>query len=149
MRLIHCPSALFVVLFGIRKYGVDINGFVRHPTHGICIWLQKRAAAKQTWPGYWDNMVGGGLSTGFTVLDTACKEAQEEASIPTEVLKSQLKAVGTVSYFFNNERGLSPNTEFVFDLELPLNFNPFNSDGEVDEFNLVTAEVRWLNTFLN
>jgi 8-oxo-dGTP pyrophosphatase MutT (NUDIX family) len=131
-------SATF--LFGIRKYGVDINGYVRHPLHGICIWLQKRAVTKQTWPDKWDNIVGGGLSTGYTVLDTACKEAQEEATIPMELLKNNLKPVGTVSYFFNNDRGLSPNTEFVFDLELPLNFKPSNSDGEVDEFNLVTAE---------
>lgn len=38
-------------LFGIQKYGVDINGFVRHPTLGLCLWLQKRAANKETWPG--------------------------------------------------------------------------------------------------
>lgn len=85
-------------------------------------------------------MVGGGLSVGYTVNETAVKEAQEEASIPTELLKN-LKAAGTVSYFFHNERGLSPNTEFVFDLELPIDFKPVNSDGEVDEFNLVSAEV--------
>lgn len=43
-------------LFGIRKYGVDINGYVRHPDKGLCLWLQKRAKTKQTWPGKWDNM---------------------------------------------------------------------------------------------
>lgn len=44
-------------LFGIRNYGVDINGYVRHPTLGLCIWLQQRSDTKQTWPGKWDNMV--------------------------------------------------------------------------------------------
>ena len=44
-------------LFGICKYGVDINGYVKHPDKGLCIWLQRRALTKQTWPGKWDNMV--------------------------------------------------------------------------------------------
>lgn len=38
-------------LFGIRNYGVDITGYVRHPELGLCIWLQKRSSTKQTWPG--------------------------------------------------------------------------------------------------
>lgn len=38
-------------LFGIRNYGVHINGFVRHPKDGLCVWLQQRSKTKQTWPG--------------------------------------------------------------------------------------------------
>lgn len=57
-------------LFGIRNYGVDINGYVRHPTQGLCIWLQQRSDTKQTWPGKWDNMVGGGLSVGYGIEET-------------------------------------------------------------------------------
>lgn len=38
-------------LFGIRNYGVDINGYVKHPDKGLCLWFQKRSATKQTWPG--------------------------------------------------------------------------------------------------
>lgn len=40
----------------------------------------------------------------------------------------------TNSYFFEDERGLFPEVEFVYDLKLPQNFQPINSDGEVDEF---------------
>ena len=47
----------FPGLFGIRNYGVDINGYVMDPEKGLCIWLQRRSATKQTWPGKWDNMV--------------------------------------------------------------------------------------------
>ena len=43
------------------------------------------------------------------------------------------------SFFFQSERGLFPNTEFVFDIELPKDFVPKNNDGEVDEFKLVPA----------
>lgn len=74
-------------LFGIRNYGVDINGYVRHPTRGLCIWLQQRSDTKQTWPGKWDNMVGGGLSVGYGIEETAVKEAFEEASIPEALIK--------------------------------------------------------------
>ncbi|XP_049780494.1 uncharacterized protein LOC126178436 isoform X5 [Schistocerca cancellata] len=125
-------------LFGIRNYGVDINGYVRHPEKGLCLWLQQRSATKQTWPGKWDNMVGGGLSVGYTIMETAIKEAAEEASIPLELMKN-LRPAGSVSFFFESERGLFPNTEFVFDLELPLDFVPFNSDGEVQCFQLLPA----------
>ncbi|KAJ4439714.1 hypothetical protein ANN_07842 [Periplaneta americana] len=126
-------------LFGIRNYGVDINGYVMDPEKGLCIWLQRRSATKQTWPGKWDNMVGGGLSVGYGILETAIKEAAEEASIPAELI-AKLRPAGCVSFFFESERGLFPNTEFVFDLELPADFIPNNSDGEVETFELLPAE---------
>jgi hypothetical protein len=46
------------------------------------------------------------------------------------------------SFFFESERGLFPNTEFVYDLELPLDFVPNNSDGEVESFELLPAKVK-------
>lgn len=125
-------------LFGIRNYGVDINGYVRHPTLGLCIWLQQRSDTKQTWPGKWDNMVGGGLSVGYGIEETAIKEAAEEASIPDTLVKNLVSA-GCVSFLFESERGIFPNTEFVFDLELPPDFVPTNSDGEVQAFELLPA----------
>jgi len=42
--------------------------------------------------------------------------------------------------YFESERGLFPNTEFVFDLELPLDFVPRNNDGEVDKFELMPID---------
>lgn len=42
-------------------------------------------------------MVGGGLSVGHGILETAHKEAMEEASIPPELLKN-LVSSGCVSY---------------------------------------------------
>lgn len=126
-------------LFGVRNYGVEINGYVRHPTKGLCIWLQQRSDTKQTWPGKWDNMVSGGLSVGYGIYETAVKEAAEEASIPSHLIQNLVSA-GCVSFFFESERGLFPNTEFVFDLELPQDFEPYNSDGEVQDFQLLPAK---------
>lgn len=45
--------------------------------------------------------------------------------------------------FFESERGLSPNTEFVYDLEIPPDFIPENQDGEVESFHLVPIKVRF------
>lgn len=83
-------------------------------------------------------MVCGGLSVGYGVRETAIKEAAEEASIP-ESLTTGLCAAGAISLFFESERGLFPNTEYVFDLELPLDFVPNNADGEVQDFALLSA----------
>ncbi|XP_018578172.1 uncharacterized protein YJR142W isoform X2 [Anoplophora glabripennis] len=125
-------------LFGIRNYGVDINGYIKHPIKGLCLWFQKRSPTKQTWPGKWDNMVGGGISVGQGILETVHKEAMEEASVPKHLLKNLISA-GCVSFYFESERGLFPNTEFVFDLELPLDYIPENADGEVETFELLSA----------
>ncbi|ODM95963.1 Nudix hydrolase 24, chloroplastic [Orchesella cincta] len=123
-------------LFGIRQFGVDINGYVNHPELGLSLWMQRRSQSKPRWGGKLDNVVGGGLSVGFTVEETAHKEAMEEAGIPEYILKN-LQPVGNVMIFFESERGLSPNTEFVYDLEFPVDFVPENQDGEVESFHLV------------
>jgi 8-oxo-dGTP pyrophosphatase MutT (NUDIX family) len=79
-------------------------------------------------------MVSGGLSVGYGIRQTAIKEAGEEASIPRD-LAEKMTSVGCVSFFFESERGLFPNTEYIYDLELPIDFVPKNADGEVN-FNL-------------
>ena len=38
------------------------------------------------------------------------------------------------SYCFEDERGIFPEVEFVYDLKLPADFQPRISDGEVEEF---------------
>eukprot|EP00092_Neocalanus_flemingeri_P020596 GFUD01022315.1.p1 GENE.GFUD01022315.1~~GFUD01022315.1.p1 ORF type:complete len:341 (+),score=120.96 GFUD01022315.1:46-1068(+) len=126
-------------LFGVRQYGVHINGYVRHSTMGLAIWLQRRASTKQTWPGVLDSFVGGGLAEGVGVLETAVKEAGEEANVP-EDLAGRMKPAGSVSFFHQSERGIHPNTEFVFDLEVPETFQPSNNDGEVDDWMLVPVD---------
>lgn len=57
-----------------------------------------------------------------------------------EIVKFDSKSDFSFSFFFQSERGLFPNTEFVFDLELPLDFIPKNADGEVETFELLPAK---------
>jgi hypothetical protein len=51
-----------------------------------------------------------------------------------------LKASGTISFLHQSERGIHPQTEFVFDLELSEQFQPCNIDGEVSEWHLVPVK---------
>jgi hypothetical protein len=52
-------------LLGIRAYGVHVNGYVTLPNGDIELWVAKRAANKQTFPGKLDHLVAGGLPAGI------------------------------------------------------------------------------------
>ena len=86
-----------------------------------------------------DNFVGGGLPAGIGVRENAIKEAGEEANLP-EHLAVQMKQLGSVSLLREYQGRVHPQTEFVFDLELPETFTPGNNDGEVEGFTLVPVD---------
>ncbi|XP_064609827.1 uncharacterized protein LOC135473843 isoform X2 [Liolophura sinensis] len=131
-------------LFGVLQYGTHINGYTYRKDGQMMMWIARRSPTKPTWPGKLDNMCAGGLASGLDVLTCAKKECEEEASVSSEQLE-KLKAVGTISYFYQDERGLFPETQFLFDLELPSDFTPVNADGEVAGFQLLSIpEVRKL-----
>lgn len=57
------------------------------------------------------------------------------------------------SYMYENEKGIFPETQFVFDLEMPESFQPVNIDGEVEAFYLLTIEevneIDFINVFMS
>jgi 8-oxo-dGTP pyrophosphatase MutT (NUDIX family) len=81
-------------------------------------------------------------------LNNLVKEAKEEANIPAALAK-QAQPVSTLHYRQALSRGLEDSTLFIYDLWLPENFIPENTDGEVEQFQLIplaqladlTAEV--------
>jgi 8-oxo-dGTP pyrophosphatase MutT (NUDIX family) len=124
--------------FGVRAWGLHVNGFVRKKD-GLYLWIGERAADRQVEPGKLDNMIGGGNPIGITVQENLCKEAREEAGIdPALALTAQ--HVGEISYKLQMADGLRNDTLFIFDLELPEDFTPRNTDGEVAAFYLKPAE---------
>jgi len=129
-----------LVNFGIPIYGIHVNGYYRDEKTGKTkMWLGKRAKSKATYAGMWDCMVAGAQPSGYTFTETAQKECEEEAAIPQELL-NKLKPVGIVSYRYRTRRGLSSKLIAIFDLELPKDFKPLNTDGEVEDFHLVDLD---------
>ncbi len=123
-----------VPLFGFKGYGVHLNGYVRDGDE-IKLWVGKRSLNKPTGPGKLDQVVAGGQPVGLGLKDNLIKECAEEANIPA-VFAANAKAVGTISYRTTRPEGLRDDVLFNFDLELPHDFQPENTDGEVAAFYL-------------
>ncbi|XP_071379589.1 thiamin pyrophosphokinase 2 [Centroberyx affinis] len=126
-------------LFGVKRYGVHINGYTVHESGELSMWLARRSPTKQTYPGLLDNLAAGGLAAGIGIKRTLVKECEEEACIP-EALAETAQPVSTVSYTYEDEEGVFPESQFVFDLELPPDFKPRIGDGEVQDFYLLPID---------
>ena len=127
-----------VPFFGTRGYGVHINGFVRMP-QGISMWIAKRSKTKPTGPGKLDQIVAGGQPIGIGFTDNVLKECQEEAGIPLSLARTA-KPVGTISYLTHRAEGVRNDVLVNYDLELPTDFEPVNTDGEVESFSLLPLD---------
>ena len=124
-----------VPMLGVPAYGVHLNGYVRTPD-GLAVWVAKRAQQDRLFPGQLDQIVAGGHAAGFALRETVIKEAWEEAAIP-ESLSRTARPVSSISYVMSLWGGLRNDTLFIYDLELPADFVPRNTDGEVAGFTLM------------
>jgi len=124
--------------FGVRTYGVHVNGLVR-TADGLKMWLGRRSQRVRNEPGKLDQLAAGGQPAGLSLKANVIKECAEEAGVPVE-LATQATPVGAISYCRETAKGLRPDVIFVFDLELPADFIPSNTDGEVDDFYLLPIE---------
>ena len=123
---------------GLRAFGVHLNGLVEGP-EGLRVWVARRSMDRPSAPGKLDHIVAGGQPHGIGVRDNLAKECAEEANIPAE-LAARAVAVGALSYRCERSEGLRDDVLFCFDLALPADFAPANTDGEVDEFFLWPVE---------
>ncbi len=124
--------------FGLRAYGQHMNGFV-HAADGLKLWIARRSADRKHFPDKLDNMVAGGLPQDLALQENLQKECWEEASIPAEMAR-KARPVGALTYCKETEVGLKPDTLYCYDLELPVDFVPANTDGEVAEFCLMPVD---------
>jgi len=123
-----------VPLFGLRAFGVHLNGYVRG-ADGLGLWVARRAKTKATAPGKLDHLAAGGQPYGIGVKENMIKECEEEAGMAPD-LAARAVPVGLVSYRCVREEGLRDDVLFCFDLQLPADFAPRNTDGEVETFAL-------------
>lgn len=132
-----------VSLFGVRAYGVHVNGIVDGDDEPAPsrLWIARRAADRQVAPGKLDNMIAGGQPAGLGLMDNLVKEAAEEAGF-AEALARTARPVGAISYCHEDRWGLKPDTMFCFDLHVPADVTPRNTDGEIEDFRVLeVAEV--------
>jgi 8-oxo-dGTP pyrophosphatase MutT (NUDIX family) len=127
--------------FGTTTYAAHANGYCA-TGGGSEMWLARRAVTKPIDPGMLDNLVGGGMCAGVLPLETIVREAWEEAGI-TEALARNAKPAGTLDILREVPEGVQSEVIFVFELELPPEFEPHNEDGEVADFQrLPLAKVQ-------
>jgi len=127
-----------VPLFGVRGYGVHLNGYVERDD-GLHMWIGRRSMTKPTGPGLLDQVVAGGLPAGISIHDNLIKECAEEAGMPPELARRAFP-IGTIAYRTERPEGLRHDILFNYDIQLPEDFLPRNTDGEVDEFMLLPIE---------
>ena len=80
-------------------------------------------------------------------MSLVIRECEEEASLPAEMVKANVKAIGpiTYSYIRDSRAGgesdlIQPECEFIYDLPLPADVIPKPNDTEVEAFELLTVE---------
>ena len=122
--------------FGIRTFATHVNGLVRRDD-ATRMWIARRSPRKAIDPGRLDNLVGGGIAAGVSVLATLVKEAWEEAGIP-QTLAARAQSHGTVHVCRAQRDGLQRETIFVHDLWLDATFTPACQDREVVGHRLIT-----------
>ncbi|KAH8156632.1 hypothetical protein CIB48_g11614 [Xylaria polymorpha] len=136
-------------ILGVARYGVHMTGYVRDAAapYGIRIWVPRRAPNKSTYPGMLDNTVAGGLMTGEDPFECIVREADEEASLPEDLMRARAKFTGMATFIHvTDERAggeagqIYPETQWVYDIELPTDQRPTPKDGEVAEFYLWTVD---------
>ncbi|MFZ5792604.1 MAG: DUF4743 domain-containing protein [Pseudomonadota bacterium] len=120
--------------FGTLAYGVHLNGFVGRG-RGTKMWIARRSRHKATAPLKLDHIVAGGQPIGLSLMQNLVKECAEEAGMP-EALAKRAHPVGFISYLIENYEGIRNDVMFCYDIELPEDFRPTNTDGEIEEFYL-------------
>ncbi|KAI1780394.1 NUDIX hydrolase domain-like protein [Hypoxylon cercidicola] len=134
-------------LFGITCRGAYITAYTRTDDGTMKLWIPRRAAHLYTGAGMLDGTVAGGIKAGASPLETVIREADEEASLPEDLVRERVRPVGVITYIsvtgsdFPGEKGLVvPLINYVHDLELPGDVVPKPNDDEVEQFYCMTVE---------
>ena len=129
-----------VPFFGMRAYGVHLNGY-RRDGGRLHLWVGRRAPDKRVAPEqarqhrrrrhrqrprHRRDLVQGGRGGGRHPGGAGRR------AVP----------VGAVSYRMETELGIRDDVLFVYDLEMPADFVPHNSDGEIVAFRADAGRPR-------
>ncbi|SMQ53069.1 unnamed protein product [Zymoseptoria tritici ST99CH_3D7] len=136
-------------LFGYVGQGVHLTAYTRKDG-AMKLWIPRRGATVDSDPNMLDNTAAGSVPAGMSILDAMVDEADEEASLPRELVRSKAQPAGVVSYISPLGRGdgdepnmIIPDVIYVYDIELPEGLIPkprHEYDWEVKEFYLMDIE---------
>ncbi|KIJ13912.1 hypothetical protein PAXINDRAFT_163514 [Paxillus involutus ATCC 200175] len=133
-------------LFGFVNFGCLLTAFYDCPRTGrTMLWIPRRSLSKSTWPGRYDCTVGGGMGLGETPNDTIIRECTEEASLPSNFVKANLRSTGILTFMNRSpSRWILPGIYYLYELRLPSDgsIQPRTNieDGEVDSFGLMSVD---------
>ena len=104
-------------------------------------WVQQRALDKPNDPGLWDTLMGGMVSAADTTPTALARETWEEAGLRLESLQGLVRGGRVALNKPSDSHSAGYVTEQIdwFVATVPDNVQPFNRDGEVAQFALLTA----------
>lgn len=133
-------------LFGVTSRGAHLVAYQMNDD-GIHVWVPRRSAHLYTYPNMLDTTVAGGVKSGMPPFQTIVEEADEEASLPEDLIRKKACCRGVISHMnitgndFPGEKGLvTPDYVYVYDIELPQDVIPKPHDEEVSSFTLMSIE---------
>jgi 8-oxo-dGTP pyrophosphatase MutT (NUDIX family) len=140
----------------IERFAADLYGITARGAHltvytmtedGMRIWVPRRSPDMFTYPNKLDSTVAGGVAAGETPMENLLREAQEEASLPSDMVRKGVKGAGVLTYMSYEPEGVDgreaaivPDVVFCYDLEVDADVKPVPEDGEVKEFYLMSVE---------
>ena len=107
------------------------------------IWVARRALDKHTDPGMWDTLVGGLVGAGESTELSLLRESDEEAGLQPPQLAQRTPLRTILRMHRQLPEGYQVEDVLISDCVLDDGVLPFNKDGEVSEFRLVSCDEAW------
>ena len=134
-------------LFGLVTRGAFLTAYTRSASGDLRVWVSRRSPHIFMFPGMLDSTVAGGVRLAESPFECIVHEADEEASLPEELIRKGVQSCGMLSYIgmsdqrCKGEQGLMmPDLIYVFDIELNEGVVPKPRDDEVQDFDLWEVE---------
>ncbi|KAK6087435.1 NUDIX domain-containing protein [Seiridium cupressi] len=134
-------------LFGIACRGAHMTMYTRTESGELKIWVPKRSSHMMTWPGKLDTTVAGGVRAEESPFECIIHEADEEASLPEDLVRKYVRPVGVITYVAESAAGSGgefglcvPDVLYCYDLDVGEHVVPKPQDNEVEGFYLMSVD---------
>lgn len=125
--------------FGIQGQGVHLTAF-SNDGEVTRYWVARRAGTKRIFPGKFDNVAGGALSSGEQPLDGIVREVAEETGISEIYTRKHVRQCDVLTYAATSGTDIQQQKLYVFEMELKSGVEPKVTDNEVEGFDLMTSD---------